>query len=174
MHTTTDKRLLFELDDDKREPYDVPKLTLWKRSRTKRGLGHTLYAYIPLDEFADKLDAGELEAITFPCPPTGPPPIRLARPLNYRESGRTPGPWRLDFSNRAGKCAEIYFGEQHLGWMVHEEDAILAAAAPRMLEALEECRSILEFHARGRSPDAPERKAFDKADAAIAKAKGEA
>ena len=142
--TTSDGRLLFALDEgDEYEPYDVPKLTLWKRS--KLGRAHTFHAYIRLDQLADKLGAAELEAIIFPwSPPKGASPAWLPGPLNHREGGHTPGPWQRKYSTRTGILAAIFVGQHYLGEMTREEDAILVEAAPRMLKALEAADGLLE------------------------------
>lgn len=90
----------------------------------------------------------------------------------------TPGPWRYEKPKDYETNERFEFwaadgtgiGECH--W---EKNAHLIAAAPELLEALEDCRSALD-QMMGDSDlpedDSAEMKAIQKASAAIAKAKG--
>jgi hypothetical protein len=95
----------------------------------------------------------------------------------------TPGPWRVG----AGACHSVYssggpasfklgefYGKRPAGEFSSEEDAanaLLAAAAPELLAALQDCRDWMARNARA-SHGSDLAKALDAADAALKKASG--
>lgn len=94
-------------------------------------------------------------------------------------SGPTPGPWELAHSHeRKGHLlTEVYKGRENLAsihaYENHDEaeaNARLIAAAPELLEALEECQRDINFLSQSGSRN---RTSLVMAEVAIKKARGE-
>lgn len=100
-------------------------------------------------------------------------------------SQHTPGPWEANKSKLAAHSSRIeirgFNGAYKIASDVGWKDASLIAAAPELLEALEECANLLEFmateyvHKETREPIAySDDGALSMARDAIAKARGKA
>ena len=90
----------------------------------------------------------------------------------------TPGPWHHEYGNDTGpndgyfiEFYEVFSGDQRIGRFENEDDARLASSSPNLLAALEALLRALM--SKSAMMDKNDWLAVEKANAAIAKTKGE-